>query len=94
MWQISPVIVPVREPVIVPVREPVIVPTLEPVMVPVRVAREPVMVPADADDATARPSSAARAVVLSEFILFLLVNFGFAGNRAGSELLLSGGGSI
>ena len=64
----EPVIVPVREPVIVPVREPVIVPTLEPVIVPVRVAREPVIVPADADEASARPSRAARAVFLSEFI--------------------------
>ena len=64
----EPVIVPVREPVIVPVREPVIVPVREPVIVPVRVARDPVMVPPDADEASTRPRKAARVVDLSEFI--------------------------
>jgi hypothetical protein len=79
----------------VPVLDPVIVPVREPVIVPVREARDPVIVPAEADDTTAKVNNAASKVDFRDFISFLLVNFSFAGKLAGSGLLLiEGGGSI
>lgn len=80
--------VPLRDPVMVPVLDPVIVPVLEPVMVPPREARDPVIVPADANEATAKVNNTANMVDFRDFISFLLVNFSFAGKLAGSELLL------
>ena len=76
----EPVIVPTRDPVMVPVLEPVIVPVREPVIVPVRDAGEPVIVPADAEEATAKVSNAANKVDFRDFILFLLVNFRLLGS--------------
>ena len=65
----------------VPVREPVIVPTAEPVIVPVLLVRDPVIVPAVTDDAIEHVKTATDKVNLKAFILFLLVNVLFAGNK-------------
>jgi hypothetical protein len=54
----------------VPVLDPVIVPAREPVMVPALDALDPVIVPADAVEATTTVNSAANAVDFRDFIFF------------------------